>query len=52
MIFLNSKLRLLIHGAAAALLRHYKALVNDMGFENLFVKNIDEFTCSRSLLAS
>jgi hypothetical protein len=38
----GGKLRPLIQGAAAALLCHYTALVNDMGFENLFVQKVHE----------
>jgi hypothetical protein len=38
----GGRLRPLIQGAAAAMLRHYKALVNEMGFENLLVKKIHD----------
>ena len=38
----GGKLRPLIQGAAAAMLRHYKALVSELGFENVFVKKIHE----------
>lgn len=38
----GGNLRPLIQGAAAAMLRHYKAMVSELGFRNVFVKKIHE----------